>query len=245
MAKIATKMLALAGAAGILSCLDARADVIYTFTTTSYSFNTTSYSEVPGLYITPSQGLPLTATLDLTDAQVQSGSFVVSSDHGGPTSSSLVGDVSGFNSVAFGFPSLYPNSPNGVIQDNTATSDFLNGPINASFTFDALGRVTSSDLNFGGVAEDVRLSGTGNNASGTVGSDLGNCNVGGYCSVSGFWSVSADTLGIFPVTLPVDDPPASDPPASDPPGTVPEPASLGVFGAALLVLTAVRRRLRS
>jgi hypothetical protein len=183
-------LLAAAGFGALLAAGAARANVIYTF-------NTTSMSATLGTI--PPAGLPLTATLDLTDAQVATGSFVLGSPGGvngpGPV---FTGDVGGFSSI--------------VVRGEQITPSYLYGDIAADFTFDPEGDVTSSDLRFAGISEAAQVSGTGSSASGYVGSDSGTCTLGfapavpttrpGQCSVSGYWSVSETTNAVpEPISL--------------------------------------------
>ncbi len=165
------KALALAGVCGMAMCGAARADVIYDFTNTSVG-----------------EGIAPQLTLDLTNAQVQSGSFVLSgsgngsvSNHGFPPSFS--GDAAGF--ISLDVPEV-------------VTPDYLYGTIRANFTFDAAGDVTSNSLFFAGLSTDVNIAGSSAAGSGIFSSDNPQaCPLATGCTISGTW-----TRAVAPVPEP-------------------------------------------
>ena len=185
---------------------EARADVIYTFTTTSATNN----GSAPGVIGT----LPLTVTLDITDAAAQSGRFAL---NGRGTGANPVFTTAGTPAAPVGLVSL--SIATGATSASIAPG-FLNGSISSLLTFNAAGLVSSSSLFFTGPLNSAVLSGTGINATGFVGETSGPCTTdatSGICAVSGTWSRTTSAA------------------------TVPEPASLAVLGLPVLVLL---RRLR-
>lgn len=159
----------------------ARADVIYTFTTTSYGY--TGPGNLPGL--------PLNMTFDLADAVVRAGSFMLSStgNNGGPPT----GLPPVFSGDATGFTSL-------TIQNEQIRPDYLYGEVSIALAFNTAGQITTSSVDFSGINEAVSISGSNGLASGFVGSDRGACNASPIqqrCYVSGYY-----TPGSSPAPVP-------------------------------------------
>ena len=157
----------------------ARADVIYTFTTTATA-NTFAPGAAPAT---------LDLTLDLLDAAVQSGGVTLATE--GLPPSGLFAYTAGagdFRSLSF--------AVGGAGDTDTPASavDILD----ISLTFATNGDVTASTVNIGGAAEFARISGTGAGAAGIVGTyDPAYSCIGGYyrefstCQVSGSFTHSA------------------------------------------------------
>lgn len=160
------KIVALVLVASVGMASEARADVVFQFTTTSYGTN------VPGL-----PGIPLTMTFDLPDPSGSGGSFGISGRNG---------LVDGSNPDYGGNPGQFSL----IIQGAVITPTHLFGRISASLAFDASDIVTSSSVAFFGESEEVQVSGTGSTASGFVGSDQRACNSSAAsqtCFVTGSW----------------------------------------------------------
>jgi hypothetical protein len=206
----------LLAAIGGLAAGAARADVIYTFNGTS-SFS----APYGGGVFTPL----LTLSLDITNAAVQSGSFTLSGSGGRtvPAIEDYSGDVAQWISASGNV--LVPET----LSASVAPSQ---GQFRLALTFDpATGAVTSTSFESAwGAGVGGALNGTGNIASGYIGSDappFGLCGPagagggpGGYdCAVSGTWAEAG-----------------FDPSASP----VPEPTTLAVLGAGLLGFAAIR-----
>ncbi len=176
--------LALAGACGMaLAAGQARADVIYTFTTTSYAPVNPNYHFTENI-------LPI--TLDIADAAVQRGSFDLSGYgfSGSPQGSfppDYIGDVADFVSLSAA-----------LVGTLTPTYFPENQYLSLSLGFDpGSGDVTgSSYTSRSDLDGDAAISGFGATASGTYGSDAPTCQtpgggMGGTCTLSGSWTHSA------------------------------------------------------
>ena len=180
MLKIATGAMILAGACMAAASNPARADVIYTFTTTQAT-NTAG-----------NRTLPVTLIYDLSDAVVAAGSFTLSDpgNNGGPPSGPppiFSGDANGFTSLNF----ITGRLGDGDLDNARVAPDFLFGSLSTRLTFDAAGDVTSTSVNFLGEFNEVHLTGTGTTATGYGASDANVCfggNPGGACSVTGIWT---------------------------------------------------------
>ena len=197
MRKMMTALAALSACAAL--CGQARADEIYTFTTTSYG--KTAFGET----------FALTLTYDLADAVVEAGSFNLrSAQNGGPP---LSGDVSAFTALTF------QERGSDYTDGETVTPTSIFGYLTTALTFNSAGDVSSSALNYGGVTTGADISGTGDTASGTAGTDAGGCYSGG-CTVTGIWTHTGDPL----------------------PSPVPEPATFALLGAGLIGLAAAGHR---
>jgi len=177
--------LALAGACGMaLAAGQARADVIYTFTTTSYAPVNPSYHFTDDI---------LAITLDITDAAVRAGAFSISGYgfSGSPEGSfppDYIGDVADFVSLS-----------SSVLVGTITPSYFpQNQYLSLSLGLDAAsGAVTRSSYTArSSLNGDVAIGGIGTTASGTFGSDAPTCQtpgggMGGTCTLSGSWTHSA------------------------------------------------------
>ena len=210
MLRIATGAVIAVGTCLTMAGNPARADVIYTFTTTQAT-NTRG-----------SQALPVTLIYDLSNAVVEAGSFTLSSpgNNGGPPFGPLPvfsGDANGFTSLNF----ITGEPDQNDLDNERVTPTYLYGSIRTALTFDAVGDVTSSSVDYLGVNNEVHLAGTGATATGYGASDANVCfggNPGGACSVTGVWTESG-----FPG-----------------PSSVPEPATFAVLAAAVLGLAGFR-----
>lgn len=167
---IAATALAAVLALGALSA-GARADVVYSFTTTETS--TTYATRNP---------LPLTAELRLRDEAVASGAFNYTTTFG-PTPSLpplATGDVTGFVSLN--------------VMGAVFTRGISPGGLTMRLLFDEAGAIASTLIRFRGVSDEANVNGTGSTASGTIGSDRSECNGGAdnaVCSFSGFWTFAS------------------------------------------------------
>jgi hypothetical protein len=103
------------------------------------------------------------------------------------------------------------------------------------FTFDVGSVYTESYVDSPGVSGSLGLY-----LLGTMGGN-------GDTATATSLTITANFTGLTPwsSSLTLTNPPAGIPPASPPPPSVPEPASLGLLGAALAGLGAVRRRRRA
>lgn len=174
---------AMAGVAALAVATAARADVIYDFTTTSYGPVGT--------------GLPLVAELVIGDAAVARGSFALSGRL------PLIGDVADFRSLTVTVGTFFKDKVTSAQIGHPRLGSFYE--LDLAFTFDAGGIVTSSVLDTVGQSTEVTLSGTGDMASGEVGTDTSfgcNPNLPQKCMVSGTWAdpvpepMSAALLGV-------------------------------------------------
>lgn len=187
----------------------AHADVTYSFTTTSYGY----VGPFPG----PQQtGLPLQASVVLTNDTVRSGSFQLV---GSFNSSTPPQTLPLFSTDSGSFVSVN-------IQGVVATPSSLFGAINLSLSFDGAGQITSSSIQGYTFSDEFVVSGPGSNIRGYLGSDNLGCNASAaqqVCAVSGFFSEA----GFVPSVQPV-----------------PEPASVALLGvlASAACLCGTRRR---
>ncbi|WP_376098765.1 PEP-CTERM sorting domain-containing protein [Roseomonas sp. CCTCC AB2023176] len=202
-----SRLLTTAALTVVVAAPAAQASVIYTFTTTSRS------------YADPDDGYPgpnVTLTLELKDAAVRSGGFGLSLLCGG-------------NNVCRD-PPYYGGDVEGLVRFQlfgtgdleVATPDYVYGNASFGFSFNDVGDVTSSDVDYRGSLNSTLLSGVGATASGALTSDtvlpcFGDLNDLPRCTFSGVWTHSRLQA-------------------------VPEPASVVLFGAGLLGLGFFRRR---
>lgn len=187
-----------------LAAAPAQAEVVYSFTTTEF---TTPF---------PERGtLPFTAELRINEAQVATGAFTYSTPLGMGSSFSASGDVNGFSSLTF--------------LGATFTNAISPGDLRLNLLFDAAGAIAATNIRFFGLESTVEASGTGATASGTIFSDLPQCNPfpgnAGPCTFSGFWTNSSFVAPTTPTPTPV-----------------PEPMSLALFGVGLAGLGLIRRK---
>lgn len=187
----------------------ARANVSYVFTTTSFGY----VGPFPGPQET---GLPLQASIVLTNDAVRSGSF------------QLVGSFNANSPYVPQNSPLFSINSGGLvslsIQGVTATPSSLFGAINLSFAFDGAGQITSSSIQGYTYSDGFAVSGPGSNIRGYLGSDDPRCNSDTsqqVCAVSGYFSEA----GFVPNVQPV-----------------PEPASVALVGLGIAAFGAARRR---
>jgi len=183
MRKIVKAALCLGACGWAATAGQARADVIYDFTTTSHAPVNPSYNYTENI---------LAITLDIADAAVQRGSF----------------DLSGYGFS--GSPAgSYPPDFAGTVADFISLSGPLVGTITPTYFPEnqylslSLGlNPTSGDVTRSSYTSrsdldgDATISGTGVAASGTYGSDAPTCatpggGMGGTCTLSGSWTHTA------------------------------------------------------